>query len=522
MALENARLYEDARKLADRDPLTGFYNHRFLHERLGEEVVRAQRGRRPLSVLMLDLDDFKLVNDTFGHLFGDRVLTWTAELIRSTLRGSDIPARYGGDEFAIILPETDGDEARRAAERILEAFRDHAFVGEQRGPVPIGASIGVATFPADGRTATDLIAAADSALYRVKRDGGHDAAAAGDSRRLTIGRIGRKYRSPAAIRTRAGDGRTPVRDRHPLIPDVSDTPTPAHSSHGHAGSADPTRLVDLRRLLLHPRPDRASCGSARSGRVRRLGGRRARPRRRLRRHPASPGGHRARGRPPRGGRIVRAHPVQPVALRLARRDPRRHRRRAGDRHRRRPHRRGAPPARRPRPRGDAGQRPAGRARFDDPPADRRPGGPGRRPTAGRPRAGRDPDHGVHARRRSRPARCAAGSTTSPRDWRRPRRSAARRPRPIPTRGSRPRTRRSPTGSPMRTRQVYGLSQHAGRAADRRTTRVIGAIVLSRRTAGAWPADDPPPADRRGRRGVRRRCRGPTRIARPRRRPPPTP
>jgi len=181
MALENARLYEDARKLADRDPLTGFYNHRFLHERLGEEVIRAQRGRRPLSVLMLDLDDFKLVNDTFGHLFGDQVLTWAAELIRSTLRGSDIPARYGGDEFAIILPETDGDEARTAAERILSAFRDSVFIGEQRGPVPIAASIGVATFPADGRTGPDLIAAADRALYHVKREGGHDAAAAADA-----------------------------------------------------------------------------------------------------------------------------------------------------------------------------------------------------------------------------------------------------------------------------------------------------------------------------------------------------
>ena len=178
IALENARLYEDARKLADRDPLTGFYNHRFLHERMGEEVVRSQRGRRPLSVLMLDLDDFKLVNDTFGHLFGDRVLTWAAEVIRSTLRQSDIAARYGGDEFALILPETDAEEARRAAERILEAFREQPFVGEKRGPVPIAASIGVATFPMDGRTGTELIAAADAALYQVKRGGGHDAAAA--------------------------------------------------------------------------------------------------------------------------------------------------------------------------------------------------------------------------------------------------------------------------------------------------------------------------------------------------------
>jgi diguanylate cyclase (GGDEF)-like protein len=171
IALENARLYEGARALADRDPLTGFYNHRYLHERFGQEAVRARRARRPLSLLMLDLDDFKLVNDTFGHVFGDDVLRWTADLIRRTLRTSDIPARYGGDEFAILLPEAGREDAALTAERLVAAFADAPFTTSSRLLVPIGISVGAATFPTDGHTAAELIAVADAGLYRMKRTG---------------------------------------------------------------------------------------------------------------------------------------------------------------------------------------------------------------------------------------------------------------------------------------------------------------------------------------------------------------
>ena len=169
-AIANARLHEEARRLSVTDPLTGTGNVRQLSTTLSREVERATRFGRPLSVLMLDLDKFKDVNDEHGHAVGDAVLRECAQRLTNCLREVDTVARYGGEEFTVILPETDSTGASRVAERILTVIREGEFrIGEVG--LWITVSAGVASFPVHGRTATDLLRAADTALYAAKAAG---------------------------------------------------------------------------------------------------------------------------------------------------------------------------------------------------------------------------------------------------------------------------------------------------------------------------------------------------------------
>jgi diguanylate cyclase (GGDEF)-like protein len=162
-AFANARRFEEIRRLADLDSLTGLHNRRSFHELLAREVARARRYERGLALIMLDLDDFKRVNDRIGHLAGDAVLAEVAERLRSVVRSTDLPARIGGDEFAVILPESSHEEAELLAGRIAKAVATEEIVNA--GILKISA--GVAELgPED--TATSLFELADNELYAVK------------------------------------------------------------------------------------------------------------------------------------------------------------------------------------------------------------------------------------------------------------------------------------------------------------------------------------------------------------------
>ncbi|PLY06320.1 MAG: diguanylate cyclase response regulator [Desulfuromonas sp.] len=164
----NALLHE----LAIRDGLTGLYNHRYFHDAMITETHRSQRHNHVYSLLFMDLDDFKLYNDSHGHPKGDTLLRNLTELVSGRLRRSDVLARYGGEEFVVILPETTKDIARDLAEDIRKIIAEHPFEGRDSQPQSkVTISIGVATFPEDGKTPTAIITAADDALYEAKRKG---------------------------------------------------------------------------------------------------------------------------------------------------------------------------------------------------------------------------------------------------------------------------------------------------------------------------------------------------------------
>ncbi len=157
--------------LASTDPLTGCLNRRALVDKLDQELDRARRYGFPVTILMIDLDRFKAVNDTRGHLVGDAVLRQLGELLRAEVRSVDLVARYGGEEFVVLLPNTATDGGLSFAERLRIRVGQHDFA-TGLAPLGITVSIGVATFPATpGQTVEELLAAADQALYRAKHDG---------------------------------------------------------------------------------------------------------------------------------------------------------------------------------------------------------------------------------------------------------------------------------------------------------------------------------------------------------------
>ena len=171
IAIENAQNFQKVQELTVLDDHTGLFNSRHLKRQLDQEVVRATRFGHPVSLIFLDLDHFKLVNDTHGHQCGSRVLFEIGKLLIGTLRSTDVPVRYGGDEFVILLPETSKDQAMDAARRIGRSIAMQPFLADRSfGPLRLTASLGVAAFPDDAREADDLLRKADEAMYRVKAE----------------------------------------------------------------------------------------------------------------------------------------------------------------------------------------------------------------------------------------------------------------------------------------------------------------------------------------------------------------
>ena len=212
--LENVRLVQQLRDAAETDSVTGVYSHRHLQDRLRQESSRAARGRTPLSVLMVDLDDFKRVNDEHGHQAGDRVLRAIAGSLRGAVRGGDLVARYGGDEFVVLMPDTDADAAAVVAERARAAVAGLGHAMADGTEVHVSCSVGLATYPSEGKGGRELLRRADAAMYAEKR-----------ARRATPSRPGPSTQPPSRhgrraprARLRAPAGGAPSAEGEPAAP----------------------------------------------------------------------------------------------------------------------------------------------------------------------------------------------------------------------------------------------------------------------------------------------------------------
>jgi diguanylate cyclase (GGDEF)-like protein/PAS domain S-box-containing protein len=171
LSIANIRLREALRSQSVKDPLTGLYNRRYLEEMLDREIRRAVRAEQSLGILMLDLDHFKKFNDTYGHDAGDTVLRDAGAFLTKSIRVEDTVCRFGGEEFVIVLPTANAEAGRSRAERIRSKLRELTVLHQGQSLGRITVSIGVAALPANGTSAAELLAAADAALYRAKRDG---------------------------------------------------------------------------------------------------------------------------------------------------------------------------------------------------------------------------------------------------------------------------------------------------------------------------------------------------------------
>lgn len=167
-AIQNARYFQKVRQMAYVDGLTGIFNRRYFETRIAEEIERASRYQHPMSIIMFDIDHFKRLNDEFGHLLGDDVLRQVSNLFSQNLRKVDVPCRFGGEEFAIIVPETGGADAFSVADKLRRMISQTPFPGV---PSSVTVTAGVASYPVNGTTRDELVKAADLALYAGKQAG---------------------------------------------------------------------------------------------------------------------------------------------------------------------------------------------------------------------------------------------------------------------------------------------------------------------------------------------------------------